>query len=204
MKEQNQSNMRKKIIDKSIKLFLRKSFKGTSIQDITNALNITKGAFYWHFKSKDELLETIIDKYEREFLDSLLVYFKQNKDNFLKFFRDYHKYISEYALKNSEICVLATTLSAELAGSGVEAEKKLMAVYAKYLNFIESMLNRGKEENLFYDNFDTILNAHIIVAIHNGVLLQWYMNKKKIDGTSLARTYRDVILFGMVNKQKGQ
>ena len=32
------------------------------------------------------------------------------------------------------------------------------------------------------DAYNVPLNAHIVIAIHNGILLQWYMNRKEIDG----------------------
>ena len=91
------ANMRDLIVKKSIALFLKTSFKATSIQHITAALGITKGAFYWHFKSKDELLLTIIDKYENEFLSKLYAHMEFFEGDFLKKFREYHKYINEYA-----------------------------------------------------------------------------------------------------------
>jgi len=201
MKRYRPPNLRERIIEKSIRLFLKKGFNGTSIQDIMDEVGVSKGAFYWHFKSKDGLLETIIERFEKDFFESLFSHMNIKKDDFLKRFKSYHKYISEYALKNSELCVLATTLAAELTGSGTKAEKKLATLFERYINFIESILREGKQDNLFDDDFDITLNAHIIVSIHNGVLLQWYMNRKKLDGASLARTYRDVILYGMV-KQK--
>lgn len=201
MKRYRQPSIRERIIEKSIRLFLRKGFNGTSIQDIMDEVGVSKGAFYWHFKSKDGLLETIIERFEKDFLESLFSHMNIKKDDFLKRFRSYHKYISEYALKNSELCVLATTLAAELTGSGTKAEKKLTTVFGRYINFIESLLKEGRHEKLFDDDFDVNLNAHIIVSIHNGVLLQWYMNRKKLDGASLARTYRDVILYGMVKQR---
>lgn len=36
--------------------FNRKGFKGTSLDEIAEALDVTKGAFYYHIKDKDELL----------------------------------------------------------------------------------------------------------------------------------------------------
>ncbi len=36
-------------------MFIENGYDNTSINDITNACNITKGAFYHHFKSKDEI-----------------------------------------------------------------------------------------------------------------------------------------------------
>ncbi|MBA2175129.1 TetR/AcrR family transcriptional regulator [Halobacillus locisalis] len=44
------------IIEESIKLFAKKGFSSTSVQEIANECGISKGAFYLHFKSKDALL----------------------------------------------------------------------------------------------------------------------------------------------------
>ena len=38
------------------RFFNRKGFKGTSLDEIAEALNVTKGAFYYHIKDKDDLL----------------------------------------------------------------------------------------------------------------------------------------------------
>ncbi|MCL2399777.1 MAG: TetR/AcrR family transcriptional regulator [Defluviitaleaceae bacterium] len=57
-----------KILDVSLKLFLEKGFEQTTILDIVNNLGgLTRGAFYHHFKSKEEVLEAITDRmfYER-------------------------------------------------------------------------------------------------------------------------------------------
>jgi len=193
-------NMKDRIIRESIRLFLRTSFKGTSIQHITDTLGITKGAFYWHFKSKDELLETIIKKYNDEFLENIYAHLKDFQGDFLKRFREYHKFINKFALHNSEIIVLFVTLSAEMAGSNSPAEKLIKNVQNKYCKFIEALLQTGKSEGIFGSEYDTTLNAHIIIAIHSGVLLQWYMNRKEIDGRMLGRTYYDILLYGMIKR----
>jgi AcrR family transcriptional regulator len=192
--------MRDLIVKKSIGLFLRTSFKATSIQHITDALGITKGAFYWHFKSKDELLLTVIEKYDNEFLERLYAHMEVFEGTFVKKFREYHKYINEYAREHAEFCVLFVTLAAEMAGSRTMAERRIKRVYERYHTFIESLLLSGKEEGLFDIGYDVTLNAHIIIAIHNGILLQWYMNRPNIDGPQLARTYRDLILYGIVKE----
>ncbi|WP_146552289.1 TetR/AcrR family transcriptional regulator [Rummeliibacillus sp. SL167] len=49
------------IIEKSIEILFERSIASTSIQDITNACGISKGAFYLSFKSKEELLIAIFE-----------------------------------------------------------------------------------------------------------------------------------------------
>ncbi|PLR69577.1 TetR/AcrR family transcriptional regulator [Bacillus sp. UMB0893] len=60
--------MKEKIIQQSIQLFGEKGFKETSIQDIVDALSVTKGTFYYYYTSKTELLMAIHLKY----IDDLL------------------------------------------------------------------------------------------------------------------------------------
>lgn len=44
-------------------LILEKGYGGTSLADIVGALGVTKGAFFHHFGSKDELARALIQRY---------------------------------------------------------------------------------------------------------------------------------------------
>lgn len=52
-----------KILDVSMKLFLEKGYEETTILDIVGELGgLTRGAFYHHFKSKEEVLDALSDR----------------------------------------------------------------------------------------------------------------------------------------------
>jgi AcrR family transcriptional regulator len=51
--------VKESIVRESIKLFEKKGFSETSIQDVVDALGVTKGTFYYYFNSKEELLMDI-------------------------------------------------------------------------------------------------------------------------------------------------
>lgn len=52
-----------KILDASMQLFLEKGYEQTTILDIVDHLGgLTRGAFYHHFKSKEEVLDALGDK----------------------------------------------------------------------------------------------------------------------------------------------
>ena len=52
-----------KILDVSLKLFLEKGYEETTILDIVDQLGgMSRGAFYHHFKSKEEVLNAINDR----------------------------------------------------------------------------------------------------------------------------------------------
>jgi AcrR family transcriptional regulator len=56
------------LLSAAIDLFGTKGFHGTSVQEIVNSAELTKGAFYHHFESKEDVLRIIHD----EFIDSHL------------------------------------------------------------------------------------------------------------------------------------
>ncbi len=51
------------IIDEAYRLFLRHSYEAVSISVISEAIGLTKGALYHHFKNKEELFKAVIDKH---------------------------------------------------------------------------------------------------------------------------------------------
>lgn len=64
-----------KIIQISTNLFLERGYEQTSIQDILDATKLSKGGLYHHFKSKDEILEAVMQKRSQdiyEFLDTVI------------------------------------------------------------------------------------------------------------------------------------
>lgn len=49
-----------RILDVAMRLFREKGFEHTTIQDIVDQLDVTKGAIYHHFKSKEEILDAAV------------------------------------------------------------------------------------------------------------------------------------------------
>jgi AcrR family transcriptional regulator len=60
---------RKQILDASLRLFSKRGFARTTVRDIARAAGITDAAIYYHFKSKRELLEALVE--ERGFVSGL-------------------------------------------------------------------------------------------------------------------------------------
>ena len=54
---EKQQNKRTSILDAAYELFIEKSFKNTSIDDVVKSAGIAKGTFYLYFKDKHDLME---------------------------------------------------------------------------------------------------------------------------------------------------
>lgn len=51
---------RDRIIEAADRLFYRQGFEHTSFSDIADSVRISRGNFYYHFKTKDEILDAVI------------------------------------------------------------------------------------------------------------------------------------------------
>ena len=60
--ESKEKNTKEKILEEALKLFAQSGYIGTSMNDIASKLGVTKAALYKHYKSKQEILDSIIEK----------------------------------------------------------------------------------------------------------------------------------------------
>ena len=199
MKKAGES-MRQRIINESINLFLRKGFQGTTMEEVTNAVNLTKGAIYWHFKSKDHLLETILEEWEKAYLDGLIASVNAVEGSFLDRFRNYHRYAWGFAGSHPQLCMVWTSLAAEIGGSGLKVEEKFREGLERYIHFLSGLIESGKAEHVIKDDMDSYVLANSVIGMHNGLFLQWYLKHGTIEGTQLARTFSSILLSGITVK----
>lgn len=52
---------REHIVEAADQLFYRQGYEHTSFANIADAVKISRGNFYYHFKTKDEILDAVID-----------------------------------------------------------------------------------------------------------------------------------------------
>jgi len=61
---------RNEILDAADKLFGRKGFDGTSTNDILAEVKIARGTLYYHFKSKEDIMDALIERYNARLLEA--------------------------------------------------------------------------------------------------------------------------------------
>jgi len=57
----NNPSTREQIVDAADQLFYQRGFANTSFADIAETVRISRGNFYYHFKTKDDILAAVID-----------------------------------------------------------------------------------------------------------------------------------------------
>lgn len=69
--------IRRQLREKGEKLFEAYGLRKTTVEDITQAVGISKGSFYLFYASKEELLLEILEQIESELRESILLYTSQ-------------------------------------------------------------------------------------------------------------------------------
>ncbi len=187
-----------RILIQAMKIFLEKGYHGTSIDDITQSAGLTKGALYWHFRSKEDLLKRIVEEFEKRFLDGLIQAVKDVRGDTHDKFEKYFRYNAAFSYYNRELCVSFTTLAAELVGAHHGTEPQFRRIYKKYQKFLSHLILQGKKEKVFKKEIDPDLAALIIIAFHDGILIRWFMNRNEIDGEAYVNTFKKIMLNGLM------
>ncbi len=74
------------ILKVSFSLFLQKSFKEVTMQEIVEKTGMSKGAFYHYFESKEQLFLEVIE----DFVSAIIIDYSQlNKDSLYQFYHGY-------------------------------------------------------------------------------------------------------------------
>lgn len=117
-------NAKDKICHSAIQLFVEKGYHATSIPDIVNAAEVSTGALYHHFKSKEELAKYMHEKVTCKFIEKyttrvkVLEKFEDKIKEFVKMMFEWHKekpYVVKYLTTSRphEILNRRTTICSE-------------------------------------------------------------------------------------------
>lgn len=61
---------RNEILDVAERLFSQKGFEGTSTNEILEEIGIARGTLYYHFKSKEDIMNALIERYNKRILSA--------------------------------------------------------------------------------------------------------------------------------------
>ena len=171
--------LKEKIIHESLKLFSLKGFTSTSIQDILAAANTSKGGFYNHFSSKEDLFYQVLNEARKIWRERNLSGLKQADSSLEKVTLLLRNYKDLY-LKDADNfpggCVFIT-LSVELSDQIPHLSKEIEKGFIGLKNLYKRFLDEGKETGEFKNNVDTDAITEMIFNSMLGASVIYNANK---------------------------
>lgn len=148
------------IIDSALQLFAEKGIEATSVQQITELSGISKGAFYLSFKSKEELIFSIIE----QFLNNIIREVDQVVNNTTNTSEKLHVYFVK----------TFTTLSDYTGFAEILMKEKVSSISAELIERIQYYVKLSNENlvKLLFDVFGDQLEGkqYDLVMVINGMV----------------------------------
>jgi len=192
MNNKSTDNSKEQILEAAMKVFVKKGYSQTRMEDIAEISGLSKGAIYHHYDSKKNLFLALIDYWEEYFF--FKVFF--NKDVKSKkaedLLRDMATDIIE-TFKSSKYILLAELEFWSLANHDEDVRAKTEALYMKLMKLIRSIISKGIKENDF-KQLNVDVAALSVMTSLQGVI--WFSIFKDTDKMISAEQYlNDVIEF---------
>lgn len=173
---------RKRILDAGADLFYLHGYNATGLDKIIKRAEITKGNFYYHFKSKEALavatLDSQLELIQQEIADNVL---KSSHSALENLFELLQFLTNKQKAQHNEghICgCYFGNFTLELSTSSREVRNKLKDVFGSYLSLIGSLLTEAKEAGDISSKIDPTTMSSIIMSQIEGAILLDKANQK--------------------------
>jgi AcrR family transcriptional regulator len=149
--------LKERIIHESLRLFSLKGYLSTSINDILDAAETSKGGFYNHFATKEELFFDVLEEAQRIWRQRTLWGLKEINDPIEKLQLLLSNYRDRY-LKDSENfpggCIFVT-FSVELDDQQPHLAKAVNKGFVGLRQMLTDLLEEGKQSGKLSDQVST-------------------------------------------------
>ena len=196
MKRSVSQETAKRILNATLKLFVKKGFHGTTISDISNATKFTEGGIYFHFENKYDFLKKILEEYEKNYLDKMIEEVEAQRGKAVDKMAYFLRLTQNFASKNRELCLCLPNLATELCSINKRYERDIKRIYDKHVKFFINLIEEGKKDGSFRDVNSRIVALHLIGS-NEGNLLMWNMYRKEIDSEDFSKSYMRFFLNGI-------
>lgn len=185
--------VKEKITGQSIRLFEKKGFSETSIQDIVDSLGVTKGTFYYYFSSKEELLMDI----HLGYIEGLLVLQEtilkdQSKSCKEKLFEIVYMLLSDIKARGSA----AKIFFREMKNLSAEHFAMIDPKRDQFRYNVEGLIKAGMENGEFRPDLTPSIITFGILGITNWSY-QWFNPNGSVSDREVAEIFVEMILQGI-------
>jgi len=162
-------SLKEKIIHESLKLFSLNGFLSTSILDIISAAETSKGGFYNHFTSKEDLFYQVLDESRKIWRERNLYGLDQAENSIGKIKLLLANYRDRYLLDSENFpggCIFIM-FAVELGDSRPHLSREVQKGFIGLKAMIKRFLDEGRDAGEFFVGINTDTVTEILF---NGML----------------------------------
>lgn len=182
---------KRKIFETSMKLFAEKGYDATSIEEITATVGVAKGTLYYHFSSKEEIFNFLVEEGIKLIQNSIAI--KTSK------LSNYIDKIKAIVLIQIKIVVkyedIITILLSQFWGKEARNQKCKKHVY-DYINTIENIVKEGIDAGQIKQGNPEAIASEIYALICSALIYK-LRNNGQIEVMKLYKEFETTLVQGL-------
>lgn len=185
---------KRKIFETSMKLFAQKGYDATSIEEITATVGVAKGTLYYHFSSKEEIFNFLVEegmKLLKNSIDIKIAKADSTIDKLREVILIQIKIIKKYE-------DFMTIVLSQIWGNeprNILCKEKVI----EYIKAIEDIIKEGMQRGEIIKG-DTSIMASGIFGLTCSSLIYRIKTKEELDTTKLYKEFDNSIIRGIILK----
>ncbi|MFA1820792.1 TetR/AcrR family transcriptional regulator [Virgibacillus oceani] len=190
------AGLREEIVQSSLNLFEKYGFHGVSVNQIVKEAGTSKGGFYHHFSSKDELLYVIHDTFITHVIQKAMIanstYESPTKKlqaiikDFVKVFDLYKAHLAVFYQENKYL--------------KPEYEIKIKKKRDQFRQMIVQVISEGKKNGEFRQDLPIEITAMAVLGMVNWTY-KWYQPDGENTIDEIGDIYMDLILSAILEPE---
>ncbi|MBQ0005068.1 MAG: TetR family transcriptional regulator [Clostridiales bacterium] len=184
-------DLRQTILEKAFELFYEKGYDDTTISDIIDRAGVARGSFYYHFKGKDELLNSIADLLDEQYME-IEKDFPEGMNAFDKLVY-MNARVHTYIEHNIPYDLIANQYSQQLVKTG---GNNLLDRNRYYFRLMNKLIEEGKMEGSITRDKTTAEIARFYSMCERALITDWCME----NGDYPLGVYSEQVFHCMIDK----
>lgn len=164
----NPASTRQRLLEAAIEVFARKGYHGAVVEEIVRASETSKGAFYFHFPSKQDLFLALVDDLVERLSQRVETAIARQRGGVDKVTAALQTVLEAFASHRQ----IAKILLIDIAGVGPAIDRKLLETHTRLARLIQRHLDRAVAEGDI-PPLDTTITAFAWLGAINEVVIRW-------------------------------
>jgi len=182
---------KRRIFKTAIKLFAEKGYENTGIEEITAVAGVAKGSLYYHFETKEELFDLLLEEGIKLLNNSIEIKCRHCINALDKLKAIIKVQIKTLIRYEEFVTVVINNTLGETPRT-----KKCQKAVDNYIEKIKEVIKEGIEEGIFYSG-DIEGIAFGIFGVNFSSLLYRIKQKRKVTEEEIYKSYIEIVVRGL-------
>jgi AcrR family transcriptional regulator len=180
---------RQEILDAAVEVFSSVGFHKGSLRDVSDKVGLSQAGLLHHYPSKEQLLQAVLTWRD----DDARLRLGEPALEGLDLLRGLVQ-LAEYNASTPELVELHVILSAEGTSAAHPLHDYFLTRYAAVLEMIRTALEKVEGEGLLKQGVDCANAARTLIALMDGLQVQWLLHRDDVDMAGDLRIYLQSLL----------